>query len=150
MTRLHRSLVRGLLKALRRPLRKTANAVSRHSHRLPALDLGLARISGWLVAAYRRHLSPHKGYRCAHAVAGFASCSEVAGSAFAQEPFSGAIGQIEKQFGRCRRSYLALQSDLFDQAAQHLPNFESTADWARLALEADTCCPDNGGPPPPP
>lgn len=150
MTQLRRSLVSSLIRALRQPLRKAAIALSHYSNRIPVFDLGLARLSAWLVSAYRAYLSPHKGYHCAHAAAGFASCSEVASTAFAGLPFSAAVHRIEEQFGQCRRSYWALQSNIFDQAWQQLPNFESTADWARLTIETEECCPPGGGPPPPP
>ncbi len=151
MTEYFNFVVRVLLRTLRQPLRTAARATSRFSHKLAIVDRGLSRLSAVMVAAYRAFLSPHKGYRCAHAVIGGASCSEVALAAFSRQPFSEAIPGIEEQFGLCQRAYVALYSDLFDQAWQHLPSFDSSFDLMRSMLQGDAecCAPDNPSDRPP-
>lgn len=141
-------IISGFLNATGEPLRRTARFIGRYTRNFPAADSWLARPSAVLVNAYRTFLSPYKGYNCAHAGAGRLSCSDVAETAFTDLPFSAAIKQIEVQFDRCRSAFISLQSDLIDQALNHLPRLGDHVNVSFLACNGNAgCC---GGPPPAP
>jgi putative component of membrane protein insertase Oxa1/YidC/SpoIIIJ protein YidD len=108
-------------------------------------DRGGALLAFIAVAAYRRWLSPRKGFVCAHgAVTGEPSCSAVAAQALRHGTLSSAVPVIRAQFQRCRRSYAAFKSDVFDAANAHLAQFSTLATAGAVG-----CCgggKDDGGP----
>lgn len=107
------------------------------------LNRGLALAAYVCVSAYRRWISPRKGFRCAHgALTGEPSCSDVAARAFRKTTFTQAVPIVRAQFHRCRRTYAAYRNDLIDAANNHLAQFASLA-----AAGAIGCCPgcDGGG-----
>jgi putative component of membrane protein insertase Oxa1/YidC/SpoIIIJ protein YidD len=97
---------------------------------------------------YQRHLSPVKGFRCAHAVAtGGPSCSDVALEAFRHYRFSEALQLAEGQFASCRTAYMDGLPDAVDAALRALPDLPGASG---LVCGGDSdCCqcfPDKVGP----
>ncbi|HRD66974.1 MAG TPA: membrane protein insertion efficiency factor YidD [Candidatus Competibacter sp.] len=71
---------------------------------------GLDRFALAAISCYQRHLSPHKGFRCAHGVLhGGPSCSESARQAIAAVGFWRALPIVRAQLRACRAAatYLA-------------------------------------------
>lgn len=63
------------------------------------------------ISLYRRYVSPHKGFRCAYAVArGRGSCSDVGLRLAARVSFPRFLVLMSLQARRCRLAYATLQS----------------------------------------
>lgn len=76
------------------------------------LDRLLGRWARELVKFYRLHLSAHKGYKCAYALAtGGPTCSTFAMEAFGQHGIAGAMREMTLQFGRCKQAKINLGYD---------------------------------------
>ncbi len=78
--------------------------------------MALGRPLNWLatslIPAYRRFVSPHKGFRCAHhALHGAGSCSAFGLAAFETQPFGQAWALLRGRFKECRRAYLVMTSE---------------------------------------
>ena len=68
-------------------------------------------ISAASIRAYRRHISPHKGFRCAYAAAhGRGSCSDLGLRLAGRVSLSRFVALMTIQAGRCRAAYVSLQS----------------------------------------
>lgn len=63
------------------------------------------------IGFYQRHISPHKGFVCAHrACHGGLSCSECAKQTIATYGFWRALPLIKARFVECRHAYTLLSS----------------------------------------
>lgn len=97
------------------------------------LDRFLGRCARQAVLFYRRHLSAHKGYRCAYALAtGGSTCSSYAMEAFGRHGISGAMSEMSARFTLCGESRVRLQHDkgLIEDAFVKLPNVaKAGSDW---------------------
>lgn len=61
------------------------------------------------IGLYRRHLSPRKGFRCAHNVLHHhGSCSDFGLRVFGRLPFAGATHLMLRRLADCRRAYATL------------------------------------------
>jgi putative component of membrane protein insertase Oxa1/YidC/SpoIIIJ protein YidD len=61
------------------------------------------------IHVYRRHISPRKGFRCAHNVLhGTGSCSDYGLQIFDREPFMVALKMLRRRFAECRSAKDAL------------------------------------------
>ncbi len=61
------------------------------------------------IEAYRRYLSPYKGYRCAyHAATGRSSCSRYAQQAIGRRGVWNGMRLLRRRFGRCALAAAAL------------------------------------------
>jgi putative component of membrane protein insertase Oxa1/YidC/SpoIIIJ protein YidD len=104
-------------------------------------DRGLALLAWLGVLWYRRWISPHKGFDCAHgALTTEPSCSAVGLQAFGEKTFSEAIPIILAQFSRCRSTYARYQNDLINDANTHLAQFGALAATGVVI----GCCPGCG------
>jgi uncharacterized protein len=72
----------------------------------------LDRLALSAIGGYQRHLSPRKGYACAHRVAhGGTGCSGYAKQAIATQGLLRAIPLIRARFSACRDAAKELQED---------------------------------------
>jgi putative component of membrane protein insertase Oxa1/YidC/SpoIIIJ protein YidD len=62
----------------------------------------IARSAVLCIEAYRRYVSPYKGYACAyHAATGRSSCSRYAQQAIGRRGVWGGVLLLRRRFGRC-------------------------------------------------
>ena len=65
----------------------------------------------WFIGFYQRHLSPHKGFRCAHAgYYGGASCSHAVKFIVLEQGLMRGLPSIRARFKECRYAYNQLSS----------------------------------------
>ncbi|MCT7965237.1 membrane protein insertion efficiency factor YidD [Laspinema sp. D1] len=70
--------------------------------------IAIASISG-----YQKHLSPHKGFSCAHRILyGGDSCSQYIKTAIAQRGLSEAIALSQHRFAACKEAHHILRSQV--------------------------------------
>lgn len=120
------SFIAVFVRRLREPMETSARIGVQICRRFPLLDRLFSSLAVLLMRIYRKHLSPRKGYRCAHvALNGASSCSDVALVAFSHAPFAQAVDIINAQFDRCRQAYHQYEADLIGQALQSLPELTS-------------------------
>ena len=103
------------------------------------LDRFLGRSARRAVIFYRKHLSAHKGYRCAYAVAtGGPTCSTFALEAFDRYGIAGGMNEMSVRFGLCGESKVKLQHDkgLIGEVLVRLPDLAKDDD----ILVDDGCC----------
>ncbi len=79
------------------------------------------------ITGYQKHLSPHKGFSCAHRILyGGDSCSQYIKTAIAQRGLSGAIGLSQHRFAACKEAHHLLRSQVCATAQpQKKPNRSS-------------------------
>jgi putative component of membrane protein insertase Oxa1/YidC/SpoIIIJ protein YidD len=66
------------------------------------LTRAVAKGVAWCIAGYQKHLSPRKGWNCAHRVRrGGLSCSEFVRRAVLQHGVAGAIPLARERFAQC-------------------------------------------------
>lgn len=95
------------------------------------------------VGVYRRWISPHKGFVCAHgALTGEPSCAEYAARTLRRHTLSESIPLIRLQFERCRATYRERKQDLLDRAADTVSRLGVIAGGAGVL--ACQCIPDDG------
>ena len=98
-----------------------------------------------LIRSYRRCISPHKGFRCAHQVLhGAGSCSTYGLTVFQTHPFGQAFTLLRDRFQDCRYAYqvLATQAASNDRPPERdEPNNRSTP-MGYLTRKWDTCACD--------
>ncbi|MGL4309865.1 MAG: membrane protein insertion efficiency factor YidD [Paracoccaceae bacterium] len=71
-----------------------------------------ARAALWAIGQYRRHLSPRKGYGCAHRILfGGQSCSVFADRTITEHGIRRAISQIFARFAACRDAAEKLRAE---------------------------------------
>ncbi|WP_080765280.1 membrane protein insertion efficiency factor YidD [Vibrio owensii] len=64
-----------------------------------------------LIRFYQRYLSPHKGFRCAHAVYyGTDSCSAAISKMIQRKGVFSSYSGVQNQFERCRHAHQRLQN----------------------------------------
>lgn len=74
-----------------------------------AAPLSPSRLALWGIHFYQRRLSPHKGFRCAHAALhGGQSCSGAVADLIAQHGLL-AAPLVAARFGECREAHTALR-----------------------------------------
>jgi putative component of membrane protein insertase Oxa1/YidC/SpoIIIJ protein YidD len=96
------------------------------------------------IGAYRRFISPHKGFRCAYgAMYGRGSCSDVALRIARRRGGLRALQLMRAQVARCRHAYtLAQVSDPErEQIKSEEPNKQLSRDCANWDGGCVTCCP---------
>ncbi len=77
--------------------------------RIPSIGLGTLAVGA--IGLYRRHLSPLKGFRCAHhALHGCESCSEYGQKVYALRPFGLASAMMIARLRECRAAYRRLMA----------------------------------------
>lgn len=65
------------------------------------------------ITGYQKHLSPHKGFSCAHRILyGGDSCSQYIKTAVAQRGLSGAIALSQHRFAACKQAHHILRSQV--------------------------------------
>lgn len=63
-----------------------------------------------IISIYQKYLSPHKGFRCAHAAYHSGdSCSEAVKVIILQKGLLGGWGDIRQRFADCKRASIAVQ-----------------------------------------
>ena len=73
------------------------------------VDRALSLLAYGVVLFYRRYISPHKGFRCAHAaLTGGPSCSTIAVEVLCHQPLSVAFPAIQGQRALCRDAYMEI------------------------------------------
>jgi putative component of membrane protein insertase Oxa1/YidC/SpoIIIJ protein YidD len=78
---------------------------------LPLLDRPLRSIAISLIGGYQRHLSPRKGYSCAHRVVhGGNSCSEYIKNALADKSLFETTLLAKQRFKECNLAYISSKS----------------------------------------
>ncbi|APW59190.1 membrane protein insertion efficiency factor YidD [Paludisphaera borealis] len=81
-----------------------------------SIDVALGRFMVVLIRGYQRHLSPRKGYSCAHRVKhGGESCSEFARNIFAHEGWRAGLGSLQARFVACHAASRSLNADRLNQ-----------------------------------
>ncbi|WP_420029053.1 membrane protein insertion efficiency factor YidD [Photobacterium halotolerans] len=66
----------------------------------------------WAIKGYQRYLSPHKGFRCAHAAFhGGQSCSGAVITILATSHWTSIGKEISQQFKACKAASLQLQAN---------------------------------------
>jgi putative component of membrane protein insertase Oxa1/YidC/SpoIIIJ protein YidD len=71
----------------------------------------LARLGAFLITAYQRHISPHKGFRCAHRAAhGGLSCSAYAKHVLLRRGVVAAISRMRSRFAACAAAAVLLHA----------------------------------------
>jgi len=97
-----------------------------------------------LIRSYRRWISPHKGFRCAHhALHGAGSCSTFGLAMFQTHPFGHAFALLRARFKDCRQAYrvLATQGPNDRPPERDEPNDRNTP-TSYLTRKWDTCACD--------
>ena len=70
---------------------------------MKALSIGL-------ITLYQRHISPHKGFRCAHAALhGEQGCSQAVKGIIAEQGLFGGWSDIRQRFRHCSEAYETLE-----------------------------------------
>jgi len=65
----------------------------------------------WTIGFYQRHISPHKGFRCAHAgYYGGTSCSHAVKAIVQTQGLLSSLPAIRARFKECRYAYTQLSS----------------------------------------
>lgn len=78
----------------------------------------LTRAAIACITGYQRHLSPHKGFVCAHRVRHQGdSCSQYAKRVLQEEGLRAAGTKVPVRFAECRDAYLALRAEGIDTVA---------------------------------
>ncbi|MBD2492810.1 membrane protein insertion efficiency factor YidD [Nostoc sp. FACHB-280] len=79
------------------------------------LDSFTRQVSVSVIAGYQKHISPHKGFACAHRILyGGESCSQYIKSVIAQEGLRVAFIKSRTRFQACKQANLILRSQLDD------------------------------------
>lgn len=103
-------------------------------------SLAIAAISG-----YQRHLSPRKGFACAHRVLhGGDSCSQYVKGAIAQNGLIAAIALSKQRFAQCKIANEMLQAKRFNSRRRNCRKCCSRLDFCDVPLEVFDCCGDLG------
>jgi putative component of membrane protein insertase Oxa1/YidC/SpoIIIJ protein YidD len=97
-----------------------------------------------LIRGYRRFVSPHKGFRCAHhALHGDGSCSAFGLAVFQAYSFGRAVALIRERFRDCRHAYGVLTSqDANDDSPERAGRRKSNGTTGSLARNWDACACD--------
>lgn len=97
-----------------------------------------------LIRAYRRFVSPYKGFRCAHHVLhGEGSCSAFGLAVFQTHSFGRALALLRVRFRDCRQAYGVLTSeDASDQPPEPRGRKRSNTGTGALARNWDACACD--------
>jgi putative component of membrane protein insertase Oxa1/YidC/SpoIIIJ protein YidD len=97
-----------------------------------SLDRILARLTVGMIRIYQRHLSPIKGYSCAHRLHhGGLSCSEFGRRAFEAEGMAGGWRSLRGRFKECRAAAIALRSGRLLMASDDGTVPQTEASWGR-------------------
>jgi hypothetical protein len=98
----------------------------------------MLKVATLAVVAYRRHVSPHKGFRCAYAAAeGRGSCSDIGARLAPRVSLTRFLALMSIQAGRCKVAYAVLQSA--QNSESELANKERQND-RDAESEARRCC----------
>ena len=102
-----------------------------------------------LINFYQRHLSPRKGYRCAHArLHGGAGCSGFARDAIEHRGLRAALPQVRARFGACKAAAQTLRAERrvdLDKREPHekkKPQELAKSDWSHGVCDALWIMPD--------
>ena len=100
-----------------------------------------ARLAIAAIVAYQKHLSPRKGFRCAHrALHGGASCSEFVRRAIVQHGVRDAVPLSRLRFSECRAAALQMSSGNSQSCSQRAKRW-----WRGLWDGCDlSCCVGDG------
>ncbi len=124
-------------------------SVQRGELRRLAFDSILARVLIWAINQYQRHISPRKGFVCAHRVLhGGKSCSEAVKQSAAELGVRGAWGMSRRRFRECRAAARSLASrrlelQIAEEAERKRKRLQETE--GKLPEWLETCdCMTNG------
>lgn len=97
------------------------------------------------ISRYQKHLSPHKGFSCAHRILyGGDSCSEYIKTAIVQKGLSGAIGLSQHRFAACKEAHHILHSQVCAQTQPrkkpNRPSPNRVRDYACTELTPSVGC----------
>ncbi|MCB1762051.1 MAG: membrane protein insertion efficiency factor YidD [Gammaproteobacteria bacterium] len=74
--------------------------------------MGNRNLAALAITGYQRHISPYKGFCCAHRVlTGGVSCSEYAKRAIIQNGLFASLKPIFRRFHQCKESALSLKEN---------------------------------------
>jgi putative component of membrane protein insertase Oxa1/YidC/SpoIIIJ protein YidD len=94
---------------------------------ISSLDSFTRKIGIVAIAGYQKHISPHKGFVCAHRVLyGGESCSAYIKRVIAEEGLSAAWGKSHTRFQACKQANLTLQAHKMKRRVLHTENSEPT------------------------
>lgn len=97
-----------------------------------SLDRILAHLTVGMIRIYQRHLSPIKGFSCAHRLRhGGLSCSEFGRQAFESEGMAGGWRSLRGRFKECRAAAIALRSGRLLMASDDGTVPQTEASWGR-------------------
>jgi putative component of membrane protein insertase Oxa1/YidC/SpoIIIJ protein YidD len=94
------------------------------------------------ISSYQRHLSPHKGFCCAHRVLhGGLSCSEFGRRVVLRHGVGPFLSLLFRRFSRCARAYSTLQIQHQNDEKQYsdLP-LKECLNGKDVVREAACCC----------
>ena len=119
------------------------------SSHLHTAEHGLAtRLSLGLIRFYQRRISPHKGFRCAHAVAhGGPGCSGYAAAVIRARGVWGALALIRQRFRDCRDAFelLKAQAAATEEAGPETAEGVAPAPAKKDKTMAENCWLSGGG-----
>ncbi|BAT53092.1 hypothetical protein NOS3756_20510 [Nostoc sp. NIES-3756] len=94
---------------------------------ISSLDSFTRKIGIVAIAGYQKHISPHKGFVCAHRILyGGESCSAYIKRVIAEEGLSAAWGKSHTRFQACKQANLTLQAHKMKRRVSHMENSEPT------------------------
>ncbi|MFV8407336.1 membrane protein insertion efficiency factor YidD [Vibrio harveyi] len=105
-----------------------------------------------LIRFYQRYLSPHKGFRCAHAVYyGTDSCSAAISKIIQRKGVFSSYTSVQDQFTRCRHAHQRLQTEEPSRSRKRRKNKDSSCvkDMGCNSLDcvpSDACSGGNDSP----
>ncbi|MEJ1931991.1 membrane protein insertion efficiency factor YidD [Nostoc sp. NIES-2111] len=94
---------------------------------ISSLDSFTRKIGIVAIAGYQKHISPHKGFVCAHRILyGGESCSAYIKRVITEEGLSAAWGKSHTRFQACKQADLTLQAHKMKRRVLHMENSEPT------------------------
>jgi len=91
----------------------------------PIFDAALRQLAVASISGYQKHISPIKGFSCAHRVLyGGDSCSQYIKGAIAKLGLFGAIKASRRRFAACKRANQILKARFSSESGSEDSNFE--------------------------
>ncbi|MEG4168636.1 MULTISPECIES: membrane protein insertion efficiency factor YidD [unclassified Microcoleus] len=91
----------------------------------PIFDAALRQLAVASISGYQKHISPRKGFSCAHRVLyGGESCSQYIKGAIAKFGLFGAIKASRRRFAACKRANHILKARFSSESGSDDSNFE--------------------------
>jgi len=94
----------------------------------------------FLIGLYQKYLSPHKGFRCAHAVRhSGVSCSAAVKDIVVAHGIWRSVPLVQQRFSDCRAAALALRAESEEEKRKRRRrDYDDDGDWACCMMESAT------------